>query len=259
MSDLARLPWQWCVGLAPVAWLIFHWLAQLEPPTAQGLSEMGVSVAVTLFKTAGMFLQVLAPAALLIAGLLSWLGQRRRQRLLADAEERSDSQPLRTLSWRDFERLVAAHFERQGYAVTITPDGADGGVDVVATKNGETHLVQCQQWRASKVGVSVVRELYGVMSARGAVGGFVVSIGEFTEQARDFADGRNMTLVDANRLLPSSASSSEPQQTRTVVNDLVCPRCGSEMVRRIAQRGANQGKPFLGCSTYPRCRETRSI
>jgi restriction system protein len=43
--------------------------------------------------------------------------------------------------------------------------GADGGVDLVLTKpgksGGEKFLVQCKQWRAYKVGVDVVRELYG--------------------------------------------------------------------------------------------------
>jgi restriction system protein len=30
-----------------------------------------------------------------------------------------------------------------------------------------------------------------------------------------------------------------------------CPVCNSAMVNRVAKRGANAGKKFLGCSTYP--------
>jgi restriction system protein len=68
-------------------------------------------------------------------------------------------------------------------------------------KNGtEKFLVQCKQWRAFKVGVDVVRELYGVMAARGATGGFVVTSGRFTEEAINFASGRNVTLVDGPKL-----------------------------------------------------------
>ena len=33
-----------------------------------------------------------------------------------------------------------------------------------------------------------------------------------------------------------------------------CPKCGAEMVERIAKTGANKGKVFWGCSNYPRCR-----
>ncbi len=62
---------------------------------------------------------------------------------------------------------MGAHFERLGYGVTFTPDGADGGVDVIARKSSETFLIQCKQWRATQIGVSVARELFGVMAARG--------------------------------------------------------------------------------------------
>ena len=33
-----------------------------------------------------------------------------------------------------------------------------------------------------------------------------------------------------------------------------CPTCGAEMWVRIAKRGGNRGKRFLGCSSFPRCR-----
>lgn len=50
-------------------------------------------------------------------------------------------------------------------------------------KDGDTFLVRCKQWTALKVGVSVVRELLGVMAARGAAGGFVATSGQFTSEA----------------------------------------------------------------------------
>lgn len=50
-------------------------------------------------------------------------------------------------------------------------------------KGSELHLVQCKQWKAFKVGLDVVRQLYGVMAARGAAGGFVVTSGTFTVPA----------------------------------------------------------------------------
>jgi hypothetical protein len=79
-------------------------------------------------------------------------------------------------------------------------EDADGGIDLVLSKGGEKFLVQCKQWRAFKVGVEVVRELYGVMAARGAAGGFVVTSGRFTDDAAAFASGRNVTLVDGPKL-----------------------------------------------------------
>jgi restriction system protein len=221
---------------------------------------MSSSIGVTAFKTAGMFLQYLVPMALLLAALMSWSAKRRRTKLLAEAESRAASAPLQQMSWREFEQVVGAHFERLGYSVSFTPDGSDGGVDVVARMGSETFLIQCKQWRATQVGVSVVRELFGVMAARGATGAFVVSIGPFTTDARNFADGRNIELVDANALLRSSSLRAQEAVpvTRPAERSQAptCPKCGSAMVRRVAKQGANQGRAFFGCSTYPKCRST---
>ena len=38
-----------------------------------------------------------------------------------------------------------------------------------------------------------------------------------------------------------------------------CPLCGKPMRRRTARQGANVGKPFWGCSSYPDCRGTRKV
>jgi hypothetical protein len=38
-----------------------------------------------------------------------------------------------------------------------------------------------------------------------------------------------------------------------------CPNCGAEMWVRVARRGSNRGMKFLGCSSYPYCKGTRSI
>lgn len=266
VEALARLPWQVCIALAAVAWFGFHLLAQIEPSTARNVGEMGDAVGGMIFKTAGMLLQYLAPLALLLAALMSWIGKRRRAALLAETEKRADSAPLQQLTWREFEQLVAAHFERLGYMVSLTQEGADGGVDVIARKGNEIFLIQCKQWRATQVGVSVVRELFGVMAARGATGAFVVSIGAFSKDAEAFAEGRNIELVDANSLLraaspPATEAALYQVETPKVSspNGTVCPVCGAAMVRRVAKQGANRGQPFFGCSTFPKCRATAPI
>ncbi|MFL5242701.1 MAG: topoisomerase DNA-binding C4 zinc finger domain-containing protein [Gemmataceae bacterium] len=35
-----------------------------------------------------------------------------------------------------------------------------------------------------------------------------------------------------------------------------CPRCSSTLARRRRRR---DGKPFVGCSSYPRCKYTRDL
>ncbi len=97
--------------------------------------------------------------------------------------------------------MVGEAFRLDGFVVNERGGaGADGGIDLVLHKDGEKFFVQCKQWRAFKVGVSVVRELYGVMAAGGATGGFVVTSGVFTKDAIEFASGRNVILVDGTIL-----------------------------------------------------------
>ena len=39
-------------------------------------------------------------------------------------------------------------------------------------------------------------------------------------------------------------------------NKSSCPKCGSELVLRVAKQGKNKGNEFYGCSNYPKCRHT---
>ncbi len=38
------------------------------------------------------------------------------------------------------------------------------------------------------------------------------------------------------------------------VETIICDRCGSDMVLRVAKRGDNVGEEFYGCSKFPKCR-----
>ena len=175
------------------------------------------------------------------------------------------------MSWKQFEVLVGEAFRLQGYRVSETGGGGpDGGVDLVLTKGSEKFLVQAKQWKAYKVGVDVVRELYGVMAAKGAAGGFVVTSGRFTDEALRFAEGRNVKLVNGEKLFElirqakdSMQARSEPSARQPVAAqpemEPACPACGAAMVKRTAKKGANAGATFWGCSTYPGCRGTRPM
>ncbi len=46
--------------------------------------------------------------------------------------------------------------------------------------------------------------------------------------------------------------------TRVYKDDLCCPRCGNNLIIRTARRGQNAGSQFYGCTSYPRCKYTKS-
>lgn len=43
------------------------------------------------------------------------------------------------------------------------------------------------------------------------------------------------------------------------IEKTLCPRCGGQLVMRIASKGKRQGKRFLGCSNYPQCRYIENL
>lgn len=98
----------------------------------------------------------------------------------------------------------------------------------------------------------------------------MVTSGVFTADARSFAQGRNIELIDGTALKKivdavqaskkPDVISPSPQDTEpTVAVKPACPRCGSAMVKRVAKQGANAGNAFWGCTSYPQCRGVRAI
>lgn len=167
----------------------------------------------------------------------------------------NSSKTLESITWREFEQLVTETFRRKGFKVEETQVGADGGVDLIARHQGKTYLVQCKQWKAFKVGVNVVRELYGVMAAEGAFGGYVVTSGQFTDQARAFAVGLELHLIDGAAL---EAWIGVPPKTKRKSTAPKCPLCQGPMQQRTAHKGPKAGTTFWGCKKYPACKGTRS-
>ena len=286
MALVAMLPWWAGVALALVSHLLLHRLAEQPVLATVQPGQIGALAVQTIWKTLASVGQYLVPVLCLVAaGMSAWRRQVRR-RLVNDAVRSPASDALEGMNWREFELLVGEGFRLQGYQVLEAGGGgSDGGVDLVLGRPGrngaEKFLVQCKQWRAFKVGVDVVRELYGVMAARGAAGGFVVTSGRFTDEAVRFAGGRNVSLIDGPKLhalLRAAKASSGRPPTRATTKPVAappaqpsftqdppqadvpsCPLCAKPMQRRVAKRGANAGGAFWGCAGYPACRGTRAI
>lgn len=221
----------------------------------------------TVVHAAALVGQFVVPILCLAGAVLSAWRRDSRRALFDGAASGQVVQAVDAMSWQQFEQLVGEAFRRQGFGVRETGQGgADGGVDLVLARNGETFLVQAKRWRAQRVGVEVIRELYGVMAAKGAAGGFVVTSGRFTDEAQAFAQGRNVELVDgavlrtwiedrSPRAGGARPQASEPTPGRGASSP-ACPVCGKAMVRRTAKRGPNAGRDFWGCSGYPTCKGT---
>ena len=289
MDLTAKAPWWAGVILAVVSYVGLHAYAQQPMPATFQPGQVGSFAIAGMGRALASAGQYLLPLVFLAAAAMSAFRRHRAGQLHAAAASRADS--LAQMSWHEFEVLVGEYFRRQGFAVVNNFEaGPDGGVDVLLKKGADHYLVQCKHWRALRVGVQPVRELYGVMAAQRVAGAYVVTSGTFTDEARKFAEGRELQLIDGQALqrgiraqaaaapapkartyarppaaaptsaAPPAAPSPGPQRRKepatagmsppAASSAPLCPVCNAPMVQRQARNGPNAGNRFCGCSRY---------
>ena len=258
-DTLVQLPWPAGVVAGLIGFVAIRWGVALVFASTGG--QFGASMAKAFSSGAlAPFAWIFLAVCLVASGLSYWRSESRVK--LLDSQANLDS--IRSLSWRQFEQLVGEAFRRRGYRIEETgQDGADGGVDLLLTKDGETTLVQCKHWRSRHVGVSVVREMFGLMEHHRAVGGKIVCTGTISAECFRFAVGKPIELIDGEALhrlveeVRADASFIERQSAspEAVIVPVPppCPKCASPMVERSNR---TTGQRFWGCPRFPGCRGT---
>ena len=107
------------------------------------------------------------------------------------------------MSPEEFERSVCTLFDHLRYKLSVTQRTRDGGIDLDGYRlgvGGGRVIVQCKRYSGT-VSVSAVRELFGVVSGDNSITeGFLVTTGRFSNDAKDFAKNKRITLVDGIEL-----------------------------------------------------------
>lgn len=126
-----------------------------------------------------------------------------------------EPQLLYQLAPRKFEELVARLLEQQGCDVTLTKATRDGGYDILGRiKHGPASLLflaECKRYAPdNKVGVEVVRGLYGVTEIQKVNYGLIVTTSTFTRDAREetLRIGPRIQLAEYDDLCSWLASTS---------------------------------------------------
>lgn len=70
------------------------------------------------------------------------------------------------------------------------------------------------------------------------------------------AKQRKINAIIATSILPFV---HDKIKEKSNANEQFCPKCGSQLVIRIARAGQNPGSKFWGCMNFPNCRFTKSI
>jgi len=194
--SIRRPCWGWLLW-ALAAYVPLDLIAGLEVPAAVGVLDV---VAVGLLELAVLLAgagQILLPLLILAAAAVCGLNRWRRAELRQAVAQDTSGSILRGLSWADVRLLVGDVFERQGYEFLSAETASyPGHRQLGLTRGGRLFLVDCSDWRSSKVAGAPVRRLHERVKRTGAAKGFAVTSGHFTQEAQQVATAEEIELID---------------------------------------------------------------
>ncbi|MBI2916960.1 MAG: restriction endonuclease [Chloroflexi bacterium] len=145
---------------------------------------------------------------------------------------------MRKRTARDFQGVIAQLLREIGGDVTPGPIGADEGVDLLWKATDGEFIVQCKKWKA-KVGVPVVREVFGAAMRHKSAGAIIVTTSEFTDAAKDWTIDLRipLRLVDGKQLfdLMDQRMPTFVANVFKEANVARCPVCGDGVDLRLAK------------------------
>jgi restriction system protein len=108
------------------------------------------------------------------------------------------------LKGHPLSHFVSKLLEIMGYRTRVSPEGTDGGIDIIAHKDElgfEPPIIKVQVKSGDgSVGDPIVSALYGKVSS--SEFGLLVTLGSFTNQARTFERNKsNLRLIDGDELV----------------------------------------------------------
>ncbi len=120
------------------------------------------------------------------------------------------------ISSREFEEIIEHLFQDDGFKTKLTKATRDGGVDIIATKYvvGKPIVlyIECKRYgRQNRVGVGIVRSLFGVQTSNKVNMSILVTTGKITSVARKFVEEQKtmMTVIDVDEILDRIQQSAE--------------------------------------------------
>ena len=125
---------------------------------------------------------------------------------------------------QEYESYVASVYENEGYQVTVTPYIGDGGIDVVAEKDGKRIAVQCKHYgnTSRSVNSSMIRNIYAASVENDCDEAHLVTDGRLLPDADKTAEKLEVrvryissSLYDENDRIPKDNSLNKgPQDDR---------------------------------------------
>jgi len=154
---------------------------------------------------------LLSLGALAIAGTAVWIKRDRISKWIKELLEpipphEPDERALNNVISKGifFEQECKAVLEKMGFSCETTKISGDGGIDLRAHSNqpffSGIYIIQCKDWKNRPVGEKEIRDLYGTITSERANKGILITSSYFTKAALSFAQGKNIELIDGNKL-----------------------------------------------------------
>ncbi len=172
-------------------------------------------------------------------------------------------QLLMSLEWKQYEEVCKEFLVIKNHNANVTNTGKDDGIDI-EIKNilGEvTTIAQCKAYNTNnKIGVSFIRELFGIMKSKDVENGIFFTTSSYSQDAIEFSKDKNILLIDGKKLIDAIHELTEIEQNQLLIiatqddyTTPTCPNCDIKMVKRSGK------SEFWGCKNYPKCKNTLQI
>jgi hypothetical protein len=123
---------------------------------------------------------------------------------------------LAGMRWRDYIHLVLAALNRRGYERAFDADANSDEGDYLLDRGGQSWLLSSKHGTAYVLGSTAIAEFANAIRMRGAVGGLLVTSGQFAPEAKSLAAAQRIELLDGPALWPELKPLLPDMQRQTV-------------------------------------------
>jgi len=197
---------------------------------------------------------------------LIWILKKKRDRKYMKIQT---LQQMKDMHWREFEKFISFVFTKKWFKAKVRAWRNDGGIDVDATKNWQRYAIQCKKWKNIKIWVVELRSFVGAIDVIWKnVIGIYITTSRLTPEAQIYLKkmGHKLELWDANNLEEYVRAFTGKEEIHNIQEEtikkereILCERCGNKMVLRHAEKWSHKWENFYWCSSFPKCRNVKTI
>lgn len=216
---LARQAWLSSLIIAMVSYFMLHryYLAVVPSDTTPA----------TFWQQTTYMGQYLVPAFFVIQAVALLLRAKEPAKAvsLPMATRSPDKEALSKLSWWVFEHMCTSLYNSRGYQVCAPEEtNTNEGTTLRLKKGTNVYLAQSKHWKTRQIDLAEVNELSDAMTAAGAIGGFIVTLGQFTPLAKTLARSRHIELTPVSEVFGMVGKRvPDPNQPAMVSTPYICP------------------------------------